>query len=327
MGIDAYKILGVSRDASDEEIKRAYRRLALRWHPDKNQGNKEAAEEKFKEIGCAFDALKDAARRAAYEREEATAAAVSGAAFRAPAGRRPAGAADPFGAQAGWQQFGFSRQQSFTFVDAERLFSELFGRGRSDPFAGFFDIGPNPRARAAAGRSGVGGSGPARGVSITITTTGADGVTRTTRRVGGDAHGALGADEHSGAYRRAHDAEAEARREAAREQAELRAALEASRIDAMEVDEQEALEEAEAAALAAAIEASRRESEALAERRRAEAAEEAAIAAAIAASRNDEVMRRARAEEERQLCIALARSRVDAAAAAREHGVQPVQRL
>ena len=55
---DFYQVLGVSRDASESEIKKAYRKLAVQFHPDKNPGNKEA-EEKFKEISAAFDILKD----------------------------------------------------------------------------------------------------------------------------------------------------------------------------------------------------------------------------------------------------------------------------
>ena len=50
---DYYEVLGVSRDASDEEIKKAYRRLAMKYHPDRNNGDK-AAEEKFKAVGEAY---------------------------------------------------------------------------------------------------------------------------------------------------------------------------------------------------------------------------------------------------------------------------------
>ena len=55
---DPYKVLGVSPDASDEEIKRAYRKLAKQYHPDVNPGDK-TAEEKMKEINAAYDAIKN----------------------------------------------------------------------------------------------------------------------------------------------------------------------------------------------------------------------------------------------------------------------------
>jgi molecular chaperone DnaJ len=64
---DYYDVLGVSRSASDEELKKAYRKLAIRYHPDKNPGDREA-EERFKEIGEAYAILCDAERRAQYDR-------------------------------------------------------------------------------------------------------------------------------------------------------------------------------------------------------------------------------------------------------------------
>ncbi len=66
MAKDYYKILGVSRNASQEEIKKAYRRLALKYHPDRNKGNKEA-EEKFKEINEAYAVLSDPEKRRQYD--------------------------------------------------------------------------------------------------------------------------------------------------------------------------------------------------------------------------------------------------------------------
>jgi molecular chaperone DnaJ len=64
---DFYNVLGIPRGASDDEIKQAYRKLATRWHPDKNAGSKEA-EEQFKQITEAYDVLRDPDKRAAYDR-------------------------------------------------------------------------------------------------------------------------------------------------------------------------------------------------------------------------------------------------------------------
>src|SRR6478672_6291790 len=62
-----YGVLGVERTASDDEIKKAYRKLAMTYHPDRNNGSKEA-EERFKEITEAYDVLRDPQKRAAYDR-------------------------------------------------------------------------------------------------------------------------------------------------------------------------------------------------------------------------------------------------------------------
>ncbi len=67
MGEDYYSILGIDRQASADEIKKAYRKLAKKYHPDKNQGDKEA-EEKFKAINEAYEVLKDEKKRAIYDR-------------------------------------------------------------------------------------------------------------------------------------------------------------------------------------------------------------------------------------------------------------------
>ena len=64
---DYYKTLGVGKDASDEEIKKSYRKLARQYHPDRNPGDKQA-EERFKEISQAYDVLSDAEKRKQYDR-------------------------------------------------------------------------------------------------------------------------------------------------------------------------------------------------------------------------------------------------------------------
>lgn len=55
MGVDYYKVLQVDRSASDDDLKKAYRKLAMKWHPDKNPSNKKEAEAKFKQIAEAYD--------------------------------------------------------------------------------------------------------------------------------------------------------------------------------------------------------------------------------------------------------------------------------
>ena len=64
---DYYKILGVGKNASDEEIKKSYRKLARQYHPDRNPGDKKA-EERFKDISQAHDVLSDPEKRKAYDR-------------------------------------------------------------------------------------------------------------------------------------------------------------------------------------------------------------------------------------------------------------------
>src|SRR6186997_128452 len=64
---DFYEVLGVARTSSDDEIKKSYRKLAMTYHPDRNNGSKEA-EERFKAITEAYDVLRDPQKRAAYDR-------------------------------------------------------------------------------------------------------------------------------------------------------------------------------------------------------------------------------------------------------------------
>jgi molecular chaperone DnaJ len=106
---DLYKVLGVSKKASDEEIKKAYRKLARKYHPDRNPDDK-AAEEKFKEVQGAYDTLSDPKKREAYD---------SGGAFGPFGGGGPG--PGPFGA--GGPQGGFGG------VDLGDILGGMFGRG------------------------------------------------------------------------------------------------------------------------------------------------------------------------------------------------------
>uniref|UniRef100_A0A8C2IAY3 DnaJ heat shock protein family (Hsp40) member B2 n=1 Tax=Cyprinus carpio TaxID=7962 RepID=A0A8C2IAY3_CYPCA len=118
--VDYYDVLGVSRNASPDDIKKAYRKLALRWHPDKNPDNKEEAETKFKEIAEAYEVLSDRSKRDAYDRYGRSDMPSSG----------PGGSSFP-------DDFpGFS----FTFRSPDEVFREFFGG--QDPFADFFDDFP-----------------------------------------------------------------------------------------------------------------------------------------------------------------------------------------
>ena len=63
---DFYEILGVQRNASDDDIKKSYRKLAMKYHPDRNKDDKES-ERKFKEVSAAYEILKDTEKRSAYD--------------------------------------------------------------------------------------------------------------------------------------------------------------------------------------------------------------------------------------------------------------------
>ena len=65
---DFYEVLGLVKGAEEKDIKKAYKKLSLKWHPDKNPNNKEAAEEVFKKISFAYGILGDPKKRADYDR-------------------------------------------------------------------------------------------------------------------------------------------------------------------------------------------------------------------------------------------------------------------
>ena len=105
---DLYKILGVNKNATQEELKRAYRKLTMELHPDRNPDNREEAERKFKEMKAAYDILSDEQKRATYDRYG----------FEAASGN---------GAGGGFGGFGAGGFNADVFGD---IFGDIFGGGR-----------------------------------------------------------------------------------------------------------------------------------------------------------------------------------------------------
>src|SRR5512141_2194747 len=126
---DYYEVLGIARDASADDVKKAYRKLAFQHHPDRNPGDKQA-ELKFKEATEAYEVLRDAEKRARYDQF---------------------GHAATGGAGAGTQGFDFS---GFDLADALRAFMRDFGGE-----GGFGDV---------FGAGGRGSRGPARGDDLQV---------------------------------------------------------------------------------------------------------------------------------------------------------------
>lgn len=122
---DFYEVLGVTKSASESEIKSAYRKMALKWHPDKNQDKKEEAETKFKEINEAYQVLSDSQKRKTYDQ-------FGHAAFDPASGM----GGNPFSGgfrQGGPFTYTYSSggggQNDFDFGDPFEIFEQFFGGG------------------------------------------------------------------------------------------------------------------------------------------------------------------------------------------------------
>ncbi|CAN1129644.1 DnaJ homolog subfamily B member 4 [Linum perenne] len=147
MGVDYYSILQVNKNATDDDLKKAYRKLAMKWHPDKNPNNKKQAEAKFKEISEAYDVLSDPQKRAIYDQygEEGLKGQVP-----PPDPSGGGGGATFFSTGDGPTTFRFNPR------NADDIFAEFFGS--SSPFGGGGG-GPGMRngSRSFGGMFGAGG--------------------------------------------------------------------------------------------------------------------------------------------------------------------------
>ncbi|EYU28012.1 hypothetical protein ABFS82_13G103500 [Erythranthe guttata] len=126
MGADYYKVLQVDRNANDDDLKKSYRKLAMKWHPDKNPNNKKDAEAKFKQISEAYEVLSDPQKRAVYDQygEEG----LKGQMPPPPSDGGGPGGATFFQTGDGPNVFRFNPR------NADEIFSEFFGF--SGPFGG-----------------------------------------------------------------------------------------------------------------------------------------------------------------------------------------------
>ncbi|KAK2661107.1 hypothetical protein Ddye_007640 [Dipteronia dyeriana] len=131
MGVDYYNILKVKKNATEEDLKKSYRRLAMKWHPDKNPNNKKEAEAKFKQISEAYEVLSDPQKRITYDQY-----GEEGLKDMPPPG---SGGGFPFGNG----NSGSNNSNGFNPRNAEDIFAEFFG---SSPF-GFGSSGPGRSMR------------------------------------------------------------------------------------------------------------------------------------------------------------------------------------
>jgi curved DNA-binding protein len=149
MARDLYSVLGVSRDADEDAIKKAFRKLAMKYHPDKSPGK--ANEQKFKEINQAHEVLSDKKKRALYDEFGEESLSQNFDAERARYFRRYAnnrGPAAGAGAGRAAPGAGFDAQEMFGGGDFSDILGDLFGRGRGAGAPG----GQGRRAQPARGR-------------------------------------------------------------------------------------------------------------------------------------------------------------------------------
>ena len=131
MGKDYYVVLGCDKKATADELKKAYRKLALKWHPDRcPPDKKDAAQKKFQEVGEAFEVLSDPEKRAVYDQ-------VGFDGQQSDAGVSSGGQTGFSGAPAGQHQ-GPGANVHFTHSNPEDIFRSFFGT--SDPFSGMCSI-------------------------------------------------------------------------------------------------------------------------------------------------------------------------------------------
>jgi len=126
-----YDVLGITRTASDQDIKKSYRRLALKWHPDKNPQNKDDAETKFKEIAEAYEVLSDKNKKDVYDQYGED-------------GLKGNGPMSSTNGMYNWGYDPFNDQNNFHFRSPFDVFREFFGG--KDPFEDFFHRANDPFA-------------------------------------------------------------------------------------------------------------------------------------------------------------------------------------
>ncbi|KAF6261965.1 hypothetical protein COO60DRAFT_1293650 [Scenedesmus sp. NREL 46B-D3] len=145
MGKDYYGILGVAKGADDAELKKAYRKLAMKWHPDKNPDNRAAAEAKFKDVSEAYEVLSDPEKRQVYD-------AYGEEGLKAGGGHGgPSGGGD----------------HHFNFRSADDIFRDFFGgggMGGGDPLASIFGGMGGMGGGPFGGMGGMGGGHPFGGM-------------------------------------------------------------------------------------------------------------------------------------------------------------------